>query len=216
MKGLFISGSGTNVGKTFIACHFIRLLADCYTIKVRKPIESDCLNVGGALIPRDGALLSQACLGSEPIESVCPFRFEARCSAEKASDWAGVEITLKNLADACQPTHSDDFVIVEGAGGLYSPIAKQALNVDLIAMLALPLVLVVRDELGAINQALLCVEAAKKQNLALLMIVLNQIKANDLDNAKALENYTNVPIVVFNADNLSDFDAKVRNLVLSQ
>ena len=55
--------------------------------------------------------------------------------------------------------------MVEGAGGLYSPIAETTLNVDLAIELQLPLLIVIRDELGAVSQALLTLEAAKNNNL---------------------------------------------------
>jgi dethiobiotin synthetase len=66
---------------------------------------------------------------------------------------------------------------------------------------------------GAINQALLSIEAAKKHKLNIAMLVLNQITPNSLDNAKALSAYTDVDVVVFNKDKLGDFNTKILILI---
>jgi len=213
MKGLFISGSGTNVGKTFIASRIIKILNSKFNVVARKPIESDCRKTSDGLTPKDSILLNNACETPEAIDTVCRFKFEACVSGEKASLDRGITVTLDDLVEASKPTHQNDFVVIEGAGGLYSPIAKQLLNSDLAKALNLPLVLVIKDELGAVNQALLCLQAAKNEKLKVLMIVLNQITSNVLENAEAIAQYTHTPIVVFNQDNISEFSNKVEALV---
>jgi dethiobiotin synthetase len=75
-------------------------------------------------------------------------------SGEKASAEQGIVVELQDLVDAVQPINDDDFVVIEGAGGLYSPIAQQALNSDFALAIKLPVVIVVKDELGAIGLAL--------------------------------------------------------------
>ena len=91
----------------------------------------------------------------------------------------------------------ESFVLVEGAGGLYSPIAEAALNADLANELQLPLLIVVRDELGAISQALLTLEAAKKNKLTVACVVLNVVESNSLSNKEALAAYTKTPVISF-------------------
>ncbi|MDG2353994.1 MAG: dethiobiotin synthase [Gammaproteobacteria bacterium] len=213
MKGLFISGSGTDVGKTFIASRLIHALNYKYRVVARKPIESDCTKTSQGLVPKDAVLLNDACTSPDPIESVCAYQFEACVSGEKASTDQGVEVVLDDLVSASRPINTSDFVIVEGAGGLYSPIAAQVLNVDLAAALGLPVVIVVRDELGAINQALLSLRAAKSSNLNVIMLVLNQMSANNLNNAQAIQAYTDARVVVFNKDNEDGFVKKILELV---
>ncbi len=213
MKGLFISGSGTNVGKTFVASYIIQALNAKYRVAVRKPIESDCAKSDSGLIAKDAMLLNSVCTKPEPIDVVCQFKFEACVSGEKASEDKGLSITLEDLIAAVQPNKDDDFVVIEGAGGLYSPIAQQTLNSDLAIAVNLPLVIVVKDELGAVNQALLSIAAAKKHKLKIAMLVLNQITPNNLDNGKAIRNYTDVDVIIFNKGNPDDFSAKVLALV---
>lgn len=213
MKGLFISGSGTGVGKTFIANHLIRALNSNYRVVARKPIESDCIKTPHGLTPKDAVLLNNACASPEPIEVVCAYRFEACVSGEKASADQGVEVTLDDLIVASRPANTADFVVVEGAGGLYSPIAARLLNVDLAIALGLPVVVVIKDELGAINQALLSLRAAKEHNLNVIMLVLNQMSVNNLDNAQAIQAYTDAKVVVFQQDNQDEFAKTALRLV---
>lgn len=213
MKGLFISGSGTDVGKTFIASHIIRALNSECRVVAKKPIESDCLKTPQGLAPKDAILLNDACAQPQPIEKVCKFKFEACVSGEKASSDQGVRVALDDLVAASLSDSEQDFVIVEGAGGLYSPIAEQLLNVDLASALRLPVVIVVKDELGAINQALLSLRAAKEHSLDVAMLVLNQMNNNSLDNAQAIGRYTQTKVVVFNKGNQSDFVKMVLDLV---
>jgi dethiobiotin synthetase len=107
----------------------------------------------------------------------------------------------------------DSFVLVEGAGGLYSPIAEKALNSDLAVLLQLPVIIVVRDELGAVSQGLLAIEAAKKNNLEVVCLVLNEINSNTLSNKESLARYTSVPILPFSKGNLEFFNSEIERLV---
>ena len=115
-------------------------------------------------------------------------------SPELAAKAGDKTLSLSSLVEASQ---APNFVVVEGAGGLYSPIAQQALNIDLAKALALPLILVVKDELGAINQALLTDRAARSAGLSVLAIVLNQFEVNSLANDQAIAQYTATPVVLY-------------------
>jgi len=184
-----------------------------YHVVARKPIESDCIKTTQGLVPKDAVLLNNACTNPEPIETVCAYRFEACVSGEKASTDQGVKVTLDDLVAASRPINASDFVVIEGAGGLYSPIAVQLLNIDLAIALGLPAVIVVKDELGAINQALLSLRAAKSRNLNVIMLVLNQISTSNLNNAQAIQAYTDVRVVVFHKDNEEGFTKTILELV---
>jgi dethiobiotin synthetase len=103
--------------------------------------------------------------------------------------------------------------VVEGAGGLYSPIADASLNSDLAKRLQVPIVIVIRDELGAISQALLTIEAANKNKLSVSCVVLNAIQANNLCNKEALTAYTKIPVVSFSKKNLGLFYSEIEGLI---
>jgi dethiobiotin synthetase len=213
MKGVFVTGSNTGVGKTTVAIEIVRFLSQKQDLKVRKPVETGCSYGDTERKPKDAILLSDACIQKEHLGLVCPYRFELEASAESASKEAETGLSLDDLIRACHENTKGSFVLVEGAGGLYSPIAKRALNSDLAAALRLPLVVVIKDELGAVGQALLTISAAVKSHLNILCIVLNQISKNKLSNRKAICAYTKIPVIGFSLDGIEGFCLEFEKLV---
>ena len=213
MKGVFVTGSNTGVGKTTVAIEIVRHISKTRAVKVRKPVETNCELSEQSYIPKDAIALSAACQLQEPLNKVCPYCFEIEASAELASTDSSEKLTLEDLVLACKCDVDENFVLVEGAGGLYSPIAEAALNVDLANELQLPLLIVIRDELGAISQALLTLEAAKKNKLTVACVVLNVIESNNLSNKEALTAYTETPVVSFSQGDLDAFCSEIEKLV---
>ena len=213
MKGVFVTGSNTGVGKTTVAIEIVRHISKTRSVKVRKPVETNCDFSEQSYIPKDAIALTAACQLQEPLNKVCPYCFEIEASAELASTNSGEKLILEDLALACKRDVDENFVLVEGAGGLYSPIAEEALNVDLAIELQLPLLIVILDELGAISQALLTLEAAKKNRLTVACVVLNAVKSNNLSNREALAAYTCAPIISFSQSGLEAFCSEVEKLV---
>ena len=213
MKGVFVTGSNTGVGKTTVAIEIVRHISKTRAVKVRKPVETNCELSEQSYIPKDAIALSAACQLQEPLNKVCPYCFEIEASAELASTDSSEKLTLEDLVLACKCDVDENFVLVEGAGGRYSPIAEAALNVDLANELQLPLLIVIRDELGAISQALLTLEAAKKNKLTVACVVLNVVKSNNLSNKEALTAYTETPVVSFSQGDLDAFCSEIEKLV---
>ena len=213
MKGVFVTGSNTRVGKTTVAIEIVRHISQTRDVKVRKPVETSCEISDQNFIPKDAIALSAACQLQEPLNKVCPYCFEVEASAEFASVASGKKLALKDLVLACKQDIDESFVLIEGAGGLYSPIAEAARNVDLAIELQLPLIVVVLDELGAISQALLTLEAAKTNKLTVACVVLNQVRGNNLSNNKALAAYTQTPVVSFSMGGLEEFCSEIEKLV---
>jgi len=213
MNGVFITGSNTEVGKTTVSVDIIKHLRKKRKILVRKPVETNCELVNGSFVPKDATKLNEACSSGEDLEAVCGFCFGLEASPEEASTNAGRLLRLGDLVKACKSRVGDSFVVVEGAGGLYSPIANKALNSDLAAELDLPVIIVVRDELGAVSQSLLTINAAKSQQLKIICVVLNEIEPNQLCNAKALRAYTETPIIEYSKSKLSKFCSDIERLI---
>ena len=213
MKGVFVTGSNTGVGKTTVAIEIVRHMSLRREVKVRKPVETNCEFNGQNHTPKDAVALSAACQQQESLERVCPYCFEIEASAEMASAESGRKLTLEDLVIACKRETDESFVVVEGAGGLYSPIAEASLNVDLAIKLQLPLIVVVRDELGAISQTLLTLEAAKNNNLTVACVVLNVVESNNLSNKEALLAYTETPVISFSNSGKDIFCSEVEKLV---
>lgn len=201
MFGLFVTGTDTGVGKTAVGAALARLLADRgVRVRPRKPVESGCVVEGGAPVPADARCLRAAARSAEPLARVCPYALRAPVSPERAARLEGVDIDLAALERACrQDLDSGDFLLVEGAGGLLSPLAREGTVAELAVRLGLPVLLVVADRLGCINHALLSAEALAARGLALAAVVLNRPDAAggpaEMDNAEDLARWLRQPVV---------------------
>ena len=198
MQGVFITGTSTEVGKTFVGTSIASALTQ-RKIKVipRKPIESGCTRRGEELIPQDAAALKAAANYQGSLSEVCPYRFEPPISPVRAAHLADKILTTEQLLSICLEGSEEGFLLVEGAGGFYSPLAENGLNADLAVALKLPILLVADDRLGVISQVLLNVEAIKIRGLPLAGIVLNQIDGEHdapMDNAADLRQHLDCPV----------------------
>jgi len=199
-RGLFVTGTDTGVGKTRISAILAHLLNQRgLVVRPRKPVESGCLRGEGGLIPADAATLQAAAGSKELLAKICPYRFELALSPERAAALADKSLTLDDVTAVCREGLAEsDFLLVEGAGGFYSPLASDVLNADLAVALSLPVLLVTSDRLGAINQTLLAVEAIKGRGLTLAGVVLNQVAPAvdpQMDNAAELSRWLDEPVL---------------------
>ncbi|MBF6058155.1 dethiobiotin synthase [Thiomicrorhabdus heinhorstiae] len=193
--GFFVTGTDTDVGKTFFtACLAYSLSHAGHKVAPRKPIASGCiLQTDGSLLSEDALQLQSAAGNIEPLESICPNCFEPPISPHQALLQAGKTITTRQLAHACQ-TPSGHIKLVEGAGGWYSPLSSDGLNADLAVELQLPVILVAANRLGCINQILLSQEAVLNRGLKLAAIVINQIEPGT-NYAADIDDYVQAPLV---------------------
>ncbi|MEW6692384.1 MAG: dethiobiotin synthase [Pseudomonadota bacterium] len=196
--GLFITATDTGAGKTFVAaCLVEALTAQGCKVAVRKPAESGCPEIDGRLVPQDAEALRRAAGGWEALEAVCPYPLREPLSPPRAARRMKRKLFLDELAAACAMPEDADLRVVEGAGGLFAPLAEDALNADLAAALDLPVLLVVPDRLGAINQALLGIHAITHYGLKLAGVVLNQLepeRPRGMDNLADLRLWTGAPL----------------------
>lgn len=209
VRGLFITGTDTNVGKTQVAAALAAQFKQAgYAVKVRKPAATGCTRIDDHLVAADAQLLHIASDAQEPLETICPYLFEPAVSPARAARLLGKPLSLAMLHAAClNHLNGHDFCIVEGAGGFYSPIATDGLNADLAHLLQLPVVLVAPDRLGCINQILLNLHAITQYQLHCAAVVLNRFPQDDRhlqNNAEELQYYTSVPIINLAYDALLD------------
>jgi dethiobiotin synthetase len=205
MKGVFITGTDTGVGKTHVATHIARALTlQGIRVVPRKPVESGCTRVNNELVPADALILKNAANFSGTLQQVCPYPFEPAISPARAAKLANKTLHIADLKAACiSGIQEKDYLLVEGAGGFYSPLCSDGLNADLAHALALPIILVAEDRVGCINHILLTLEAAAKRKLEIKAIILNQ-KTNttaDMDNATELSQYIQYQIFNFPSQN---------------
>jgi dethiobiotin synthetase len=198
MHGVFITGTSTDVGKTFIAVEIARQLSQRnITVIPRKPIESGCVKHGDELIPLDATALREAANYQGPLSEVCPYRFEPPISPVRAAHLANKILTTEQLVKICLDGSEHGFLLVEGAGGFYSPLAENGLNADLAVALQLPVLLVADDKLGTLSQVLLNVEAMQMRGLPVAGVVINATseKQNEhMDNVADLRERLDCPV----------------------
>ena len=198
MQGVFITGTGTEVGKTFVATEIARQLHQrSVTVVPRKPIESGCTRQGDELLPHDAIALKNAAQYAGSLSDVCPYRFEPPISPVRAAHLANKVLTTEQLVNICLQGSEQGFLLVEGAGGFYSPLAENGLNADLAVALQLPVLLVADDKLGVLSQVLLNAEAIKLRGLHLAGVVLNNLENNSneyMDNTADLRERLDNPV----------------------
>ena len=193
-KGIFITGTDTDVGKTWVGSQIAAALHENkIPLCVRKPIESGCSLRDGELIPADATQYWQAIQQSDSLENICPYRFIPAISPALAAAQQHIRISLDQLLQTCK-TANDELLLLEGAGGFYSPLYADGLNKDLAVALQLPVVLVVADKLGCINHTLLSLKAITGASLDCQLIILNK-RNNDSSNFAELSGLCDVPIV---------------------
>lgn len=174
--GLFITGTGTEVGKTHVAALIARqLAAEGVRVGVYKPAASGCGRVGGELVSEDAVALWEAAGRPLTLDAVCPQRFEAPLAPNVAAREEGKRVDPERLRSGLAAWEGFDFVLVEGAGGLMSPLSDADYNADLATDLGLPLVVVAANRLGVINDTLQTVLTAEAKALQVAGVVLNDV-----------------------------------------
>ena len=199
MNGIFVTGTDTNVGKTWVGQNLIPvLLRRAIRVIPRKPIESGW-NVDD-IENSDAWLLANAADQIDRLDHICPNRFSRPLSPVRAAELEGKKLLIAEVINQClTDVTENDFLYIEGAGGFYSPLCADGLNSDLANALKLPILLVAENRLGCINQILLSVEAIERRGLTLKAIVLNSINAdqsvNEMDNLEDVKNLLKYPII---------------------
>lgn len=171
LRGYFITGTDTGVGKTEVGCFIARTWRERgLTVGACKPAETGVDR--GA--PRDAVALAAAAGDERSIEEICPYRFEEPLAPAVAAARARVTIEPARLEAAIAAAfRGRDRVIVESAGGLLVPYADGCDGVDLVASTGLPAILVGRLGLGTINHTRLSVEALRRAKVRIDAVVLS-------------------------------------------
>lgn len=164
-RGVFITGTDTNVGKTWSSIalmHGLQRLG--VTVLGMKPVAAGCDWLDGSWKNADALLLQQHASRQVDYALINPYAFEPALSPHIACD--GRVVDLQGIVKIYrQLAGQTDLVVVEGAGGWYSPLDRRIANVDLALALRLPVLLVVGMRLGCINQALLSWRALQLSGL---------------------------------------------------
>ncbi|MCX6388738.1 MAG: dethiobiotin synthase [Solirubrobacterales bacterium] len=201
-RGLFIAGTDTGCGKSFVTATIAASLATSgTTVSVRKPLLTGLDEPSTPANPLDHELLAMASGEPDP-KVVSPIRFGPPMSPHLAAEKAGEEIDLASIASGLKEEMStvpDRVMLVEGIGGLLVPITRTSSVADLAVEMGLPLIIAARPGLGTINHCLLTLEAARSRGLEVRAVVLSQWPDDpseiELDNRKTVEELGNVKVM---------------------
>ena len=176
MHGLLVTGTDTDVGKTYTTVHILEAARSAgIRAAAMKPVETGCRQRGAQLVPSDASLLAKAA-GMNDIDTVNPCRFKTPVAQYTAGIIEGRSVPLTVLKRTCRDLlANNDLVVVEGAGGLLVPITKQYSYADLAHELSLPVLVIAANKLGVINHILLTVDYMNGHGLTLCGVVLNNL-----------------------------------------
>ena len=194
MSGIFITGTDTEVGKTFVTLLLARYFIDQgLDVGVMKPIAC------GPMQENDARFLKKHLKLRDPLELINPIRLKHALAPYTAAQLVQKKIELNKIFFAFNRlSKSHDLVLVEGIGGALVPITRRYHVADLARDLALPTIIVARAGLGTLNHTLSTIEVLKNRRINILGIILNGYKGRDLSektNADDLEKISGVPIL---------------------
>jgi dethiobiotin synthetase len=178
VRGLFITGTDTGVGKTYVTALMARaLVAGGRRVGVYKPAASGCQrDAAGRWVSEDAVALWEAAGRPGDLEHVCPQRFAAPLAPHLAARAEGKELDANLLRTGLEYwLRRSEIVLVEGAGGLMSPWGDKKYVADLALDFGFPLVVVSRNVLGTINATVqtLIAAAVYREGLDVVGVVLN-------------------------------------------
>jgi len=177
VKGFFIAGTDTSVGKTEVARALCVLLRERgWAPLALKPVETGCAPDA----PEDALALREACGSAQALDDLCPYRFRLPAAPLVAAEAEGRSIDLLRIEEIVARASAP--IVVEAAGGLLVPLARESelvTNLGLADRLGLPVLLVGRASLGTLNHCALSVEAIERRGLQLVAVVLNRTVEQD-------------------------------------
>lgn len=202
-KAVFITATGTDVGKTYISALIVKKMRELgYNCGYFKPALSGAEIIEGKIIPGDcNYVLKQAGIETSP-ENYVSYVFKTAVSPHLASEIENNPIKIEKIkSNFARIKKEFDYIVVEGAGGIVCPfnLGKEKLMLpDVIKTLGLDIVIVASASLGTINSTVLTAEYAKNNGIKVRGIILNNYDENDLmqkDNKIQVEALTGIKVI---------------------
>lgn len=176
-KRFFITATGTNQGKTLVTaalCHQLREQGK--TVAALKPIVSGGTEDSTTLLQSMGMPITP-----ENIAAISPWQFVAALSPDEAARQEGKEIDLDEVVEFCLNLKSrilnPEIILIEGAGGVMSPLSETALNIDLIMAVDVPVILVSASYLGCVSHILSALSVLRDHAIDIAAVVLSEVDA---------------------------------------
>lgn len=182
IPGIFIAGTGTDIGKTVVTAGILRWLHERTSAgMVMKPVQTDAqVRADGRMIAPDIDFVLRAAnvtVDQETLSHLSPYLFEPACSPHLAARMAGERIEIDRIMASAQWLASrHQRLVVESAGGVAVPLNECQTMLDLAWEMHMPVLLVGHSGLGTINHVLLSLEAIRRRGCDLLGVILNDIR----------------------------------------
>lgn len=177
-KIIFVSGTGTGIGKTFISA----ILAEAMQADYWKPVQAGYASI------TDSDWIRNVLTNKRSVIHPETYRLKLAASPHIGAMQENIDISLQKIVSALPRTEND--LIIEGAGGLMVPLNEHKFVADLITLLNVPVVLVSRNTLGSINFSLLTAMACKQKGIRVLGWIFND---NYLNYENDIEKWTGIP-----------------------
>ncbi|MTT32356.1 dethiobiotin synthase [Terrilactibacillus sp. BCM23-1] len=196
-KGFFITGTDTEIGKTFVTAGLAAVLRNKgYDVGLFKPLMSGERRESKT---SDAYLLKWMSQVDDALEEINPFQFDEPLAPALAQERAGTDYRLDDVMDAWDHLSAKHkSMLVEGAGGITVPYGPHFNVVDVAKRIQLPLLIVARPNLGTVNHILLTIHYAKANGLQVAGIIFNGLKKVGLaeqTNPGLLKQMTDVPLL---------------------
>lgn len=204
-KGIFLTGTGTDIGKTYIAGLITKKLAEAGKSPAyyKAAMSGNDRRADGSLIPGDALHVKTASGIGQPLEEMCPYVYETAVSPHLASRLEGDPVDLQKVRLGWEHLAGRyEYITAEGSGGILCPIRWEhdvhVLLEDIIRMLRLPSLMVADAGLGTINNVVLTADYMKARDLPVRGIIFNHWHPGDTmeeDNLKMCEELTGIPVI---------------------
>ena len=201
IPGLFITGTDTGVGKTVIAGAIADWFRRGLRVAVCKIAATGCPHRREGLVSEDAEFLAHCADANFPLDVICPQRYAEplapAIAAQRAGqplDWSAIERSLQEMSADSQ------IIIIEGVGGLLTPMDDKHTILNTINWLKLPTVIVARASLGTINHTLLTIQSLRSTQAKIAGVVINQYPSDspgaaEETNPAAIEKYGKIPVL---------------------
>lgn len=218
-KGIFVTATGTDIGKTYISCLLVKaLIKNKINAGYYKPVLSGAIVENGTLIPGDVDFVCRESGLKNKYEDLVTYVFKTPVSPHMASKLENIKIKKEDIIDHYKRLENQfDYTVVEGCGGIFCPLridTEQILLTDIIKMMGLDIVIVASSDLGTINSTVLTVEYARSCNIGIAGIILNNYeKENYLhnDNKEKIEFLTGVKVIACVKKDDKDIEMTIEN-----
>ncbi len=217
-RNIFITGTGTDVGKTFVAGLIVKKLSESGrgAAYYKAAMSGNVRGADGSLIPGDAVWVKEVSGIRQPLEEMCPYVYEHAYSPHLASRLEGnpvrMDVVKERFGEVCRKY---DYVTVEGSGGILCPICFDGEKIwleDVIKALGLACLVVADAGLGTINSVVLTVEYMRGKGIPVKGLIFNRFHPGDImeaDNIRMCEYMTGLKALacVKDGDTRLDMDA---------